>query len=183
MLTDAEIKPLQSARRDPTVDAAKGIVWLIVLNKPLYPLYVWWIAGHGLGAAFLSALSAPVFAALLLLARRDPLWLLAGLPVVGALDTAFATKLFGEASGTSLFFVPCALLVAILLPTKAYRLTWALTGLIFILAAGLHGRFGAAIYLWTDKELSALLSLNIISAASLSFFILVRFARIEKPLT
>ena len=55
----------QVSKRDPTFDAAAGIVWLIVLNKPFYPFYVWWITGHGLGPAFLSGLSAPIFAALL----------------------------------------------------------------------------------------------------------------------
>lgn len=179
-MLDARTDTPLKAERDPALDAAAGIVWLVVLNKPFYPFYVWWIAGHGLGAAFLSALSAPAFGVLLLLAKRDPLWLLAGLPFVGALDTAFATKLFGEASGTALFFVPCALLAAVLVPVSAYRITWGLAGVIFLLAAGLHGRFGTAIYIWSDTELSALLSLNAISAASLSFFILVRFARIAK---
>ena len=181
-MADAQTRTPEAYHRDPVVNAATGIVWLIVLNKPFYPFYVWWVTGHGLGAALLTGLSAPAFGMLLILAKRNPLWLLAGLPVVGALDTAFATKLFGEASGASLFFVPCALLAAVLLPTRAYRIAWGLAGLIFVLAVGLHGRFGTAIYIWSDKELSALLSLNLVSAASLSFFILIRFARIAKPL-
>jgi len=165
--------------RDPIADAAAGLVWLILLNKPFYPFYVWWITGHGLGPAFLCCLSVPFFASLLVLRRRDPLWLLAGLPLVGILDTAFETKLLGEASGAALFFVPCALLTALLVPRRAYRLSWGLSGLLLALAVGLRGSYGQALYLWREAELAGLFSLNLVSAACLSFFILIRFAQIK----
>ncbi len=174
------MNPSEVPKPDPTIAAAASIAWLIVLNKPFYPFYVWWITGHGLGPAFLAALSAPLFAALPLLARRNPIWLLAGLPFIGALDTAYTTKLFGEASGTELYFIPCALLAAVLIPVQSYRITWGLAALMFVLAVLLHGRYGPALYLWTEADLASLLSLNLISVASLSFFILVRFARFRK---
>lgn len=177
-MTDGE--SLSKGAPDALTRVAAGIAWLIVVNKPVYPLYVWWIAGHGLGPAYLAALTAPAFAALALLARRQPLWLRAGLPALGALDTAYNTKLFGAASGAELFFIPCALLAALLLRPAEHRITWGLTALISALAIGLHGRYGEALYRWTESDLAALFSLNLVSAAALSAFILIRLAPVDR---
>lgn len=164
-------------QRDPLTSGAITIAWLIVANKPFYPLYVWWIAGHGLAPAFLTALSAPAFAGLIWLARKNSLWLRAGIPLLGAVDTMLATKLFGAGAGTELFFLPCVLLVATSIRPSEYRVSWALAALILLAAVLMNGRYGAPLYEWPGSALAGLFSLNVMSVACLCFVIVYRFSK------
>ena len=96
-----------SHKIDGLTRATVNVAWLIVANKPFYPLYVWYLAGDPGPAVLGAALSLPFFAAVPLLANRSGLAARVALPVVGTVDTLLETRLLGQASGTELFFAPC----------------------------------------------------------------------------
>lgn len=157
-------------------DAVVAVAWLIVANKPVFPLYVWWFVGTGTATAFVTAMSAPAFLAIALFGRRHALAARLALPLVGAVDTIFATKLFGAASGCELFFVPCVLLAIVGFTPAEGR--WA-KGLIAVLFGGFvasHGHLGAALGPWTSAEAARLLDVVVFAVASLTAFIGWRFS-------
>ena len=169
-----------SNQQNDQTTASVAIAWLLVFNKPFYPLYVWWVTGHGGWQTTITMISMPAFAALPYLAKRNSLWVRAGIPVIGIVDTVLATKLFGPAGGTELFFVPCALLIAIALYRTEWRIAVGLMAMLYIIFVGLRNRYGVPLYIWTGEELSSLLTLNSISVASLVAFIVWRFSRAER---
>lgn len=157
-------------------EAVVAVAWLIVANKPFFPLYVWWFVGVGTPAAYLTALSMPVFLAIALFGRRHPLAARIALPAIGAFDTVFATKLFGAESGMELFFVPCLLLAVVGFAPREARPARALVAVLFGLCVGLHGRYGAALGPWTAEEAARLADVTVFAVASLSAFVGWRFS-------
>ena len=124
---------------DTLTSASVTTAWVVVANKPFYPVYVWWLTGLDAARASLWTLAAwPLFAALPWLARRSPLGARAGLPLVGAADSTFATYMFGEGSGVEAFLVPCAMLAALSFRAEEARISWALTSLVFLAFAALR---------------------------------------------
>lgn len=160
---------------DPPTAASVAVAWVILANKPFYPVYVWWLVGSGVAASLWTVLAAPAFLAIVLLASRRPLLARAGVPLVGMLDTLLATKVFGTGAGTELFFAPCMMLAA--LSFRAGEEWWqrGLATLIFAAFALGHGRLGAPLHVWSDGELATLLNLNAFAAASLMAFIALRW--------
>lgn len=157
--------------------AAVSIAWLIAMNKPFYPLYVWWLAGADAAWGSLATLaSAPLYLAVPLVARRRPFAARALLVAVGVGDTVFATKLFGAAAGTELFLVPCLLLACVCFSAEESRSRRGLAALVFVAFAVLHGRYGGALNGWSAETAAKLFDLNAYSAAGLSVFIVWRFA-------
>lgn len=169
---------------DPRVAATASIAWLVVINKPVYPLYVWWFVGAGTAAAWATALSAPLFLAIALGAVRRPLAARFALPLVGAVDTVIATALLGQASGTELFFVPCLLLSLVAFSPEEHRPVRLLVSGLFVVFVVSHEGLGAGIVPWTAEQASRLRDVNILAVASLSAFIGWRFADVgtRRPL-
>jgi hypothetical protein len=158
---------------DPLTAASVTTAWVVVANKPFYPLYVWGLAGSASALASLWTLAAwPLFAALPLLARRWPLAARAGLPLVGAADSVFAAVMFGEASGVEAFLAPCAALAALSFRSAEARVSWALTALVFLAFAALRYAAPAGV----SPLPGGLVNLNLMSAASLIAFVGLRFA-------
>ena len=62
--------------RRPALDTRTGatitIAWVIVANKPFYPMYVWWLVGDGVETSALTLLAIPFFLAVPLVARKSP---------------------------------------------------------------------------------------------------------------
>jgi hypothetical protein len=164
---------------DPRVDACRTVAWLIASNKPVYPLYVWWFVGSGVQASWLTALSLPIWLLFGWFGPRFPLGLRIGIPLVGAVDTVLATKLFGAASLTELFFAPCALLAIVSFRADEARITRGLIGALFVVFLALHGRYGAPLHVWSDAELASLANINALAVASLTAFLGWRFAGIR----
>ena len=163
---------------DARTAACVSIAWLIVFNKPFYPLYVWWLAGAE--AAWASAptmIGGLLYLAIPFVARRSALAARVMLPLVGLADTLFATKLFGAAAGTELFLFDCALLGVVAFDAGEYLATRGVAAAIFVASVALHGRYGAALCGWTPAEAARLFELNAYSAASLTAFIAWRFSR------
>lgn len=100
---------------DPLVEASNKVALTIGTHLPFWPLYVWWCAGFQWNWSMVATLAlAPLFIAIPLLSRRHRLLARIATPVAGIANTLFTTWLLGVASGTELFFVPCAAFAAML---------------------------------------------------------------------
>ncbi|MDO6966638.1 hypothetical protein [Rhizobium alvei] len=170
----------QAPALDPLTRATVTIAWVILLNKPFYPLYVWYLTGDGLFASLGTLLGTPFFLAIPFLARHSPLAARIALPVVGTLDTLFETKLFGSASGTDLYFAACIMLVA--LSFRAHELWWqrGLTAFVFLVFVVSRYGIGAPLHVWSSEDLATLLNLNTFAVASLLAFIALNHAGLER---
>lgn len=174
-MTSATSTPLD-ARTRMTVTVA----WVIVMNKPFYPIYVWYLVGNGVMASVATLVSVPFFLAIPLFARRFPLCARTALPLVGTVDTLFETKLFGQGSGTELFFAACMMLVALSFRPEE---KWLQRGVaVFVFAAFAFSRnfIGLPLHAWTEFDLKILLDLNAFAVASLMAFIALNSAGIGK---
>jgi hypothetical protein len=162
---------------DPRTAACVSIVWLLLINKPVYPLYVWVLIGSDAATRSLGTLAlVPLYAALLFLARRLPRAARIALPLVGLGDTLYATKLMGAQTGTELFFIACGLLAVVCFRASEAAIARALIIVFFLAFAVLHGRYGAPLQPFSAEEAATLFTLNLYGAASLAAFIALRFA-------
>jgi hypothetical protein len=169
-----------AARPDPLASAGAAVAWVIVANKPLYPVTIWWFVGGGFEPSLATLIAAPLYAAVPFLARRAPLMARVATPAVGLADTLLATKVFGPGSGTELFLFACGLLAA--LSFRPHEVWWSrgLIGLIFVAFVAMRLGGGAALYALPPDQLGRLLGLNIFSSASLFAFIGLRFAGADR---
>jgi hypothetical protein len=166
-------------RLQPRTQAAVAVAWVIAANKPVYPLYVWWLAGADAALGTLATmLGAPLYLAVPFLARRSAFGARALLVVVGLVDTLFITKLLGAASATELFLFACALLALVCFEAREHAFSRAATAIVFVSFVVLHGRYGAALNGWSDATAAKLVDLHAYSVASLAAFIGWRFARL-----
>ncbi|SFB62912.1 hypothetical protein SAMN03159496_06110 [Rhizobium sp. NFR07] len=168
----------QKASLDPLTRATVTIAWVICLNKPFYPIYVWYLVGHGVSTSLGSLLAAPAYLAIPFLARRSPIAARAALPLVGAFDTLFETQLFGQASGTELFFGACIMLVAVSFRADEKWIQRGLAVVVFAVFFLSRHSGGPPYYGWSGADLAALSNLNIFAVACLMAFIAMRYAGI-----
>jgi hypothetical protein len=90
---------------------ALSAAWLILISKPMYPIYVSALLGADAATRSLATLAlAPLYAATPFLAQRSACGARIALPLIGLADTLYATKLMGAETGTELFAVACGLL-------------------------------------------------------------------------
>lgn len=174
---------MTGAPRPPLDDLTRAtvtIAWVIVLNKPFYPLYLWWLVGSSVQAWLGTLVSVPFFLFVLHLARNWPLAARIALPVAGTLDTVLETKLFGYGSGTELFLAPCMMLAALSFHPDEKWWQRGLTAGIFLVFFITHDRLGDALYGWSDEDLRTLFSLNAFAVASLMAFISIRYAGVGR---
>ena len=160
--------------------ASASVAWVVLLNKPFYPLYVWYFVGSGTMASTLTIASAPVYAAIAFYARRAPLASRIALPLAGVADTALAAKLFGGAAGAVLFLAPCAMIAALSFRASERWIVMALLALIYLAFVLLNGGGGAPLRIWSDAELSRLLTLNSFAVASLTAFVGWRYSGVAR---
>ncbi len=160
----------------PLAGAAATTAWVIVVNKPFYPLYVWWLIGDHVATSLWTLAAWPLFLAVALCAAAWPLAARIALPLVGLADTAFSDFMFGAASGVEAFFVPCAALAALSFTAKEVWGSRALTAAVFVVFATARYLAPAGLQPWPDAEARTLVNLNLYSAASLTAFVGLRFA-------
>ncbi len=163
-------------------DACAKTAWLIAVNKPFYPAYVWYFAGSGFWAASLTALSLPFYVVLAFLLRGNSKSLRYGVPLLGLCDTVLAVNLFGAASGAELFFFPCLMLATLAPEAGEIWTSRILAAAIFLAALALHGHYGSPLHVWDGDALDRLREVNIFSVASLCAFLGWTFAeRLRLP--
>jgi hypothetical protein len=157
--------------------ACVAVAWIVLANKPIYPVYVWWLLGYDDAVKSLGTLlAAPGFAALIWLARRNSLAMRVGLALLGLIDTLWATKWLGPAGGIELFLVPCALLAILSFGAAEAAVSRVLTIVVFLAFALLHDRYGEPLAGLSAP--AALFNLNAYAVASLVAFMGLRFARV-----
>jgi hypothetical protein len=160
---------------DPLADASTTVAWVIALNKPVYPLYVWYLAPDALKGSLATILTMPLFLAVPWLLRRSPYHAKVAMVLAGLADTAFETKYFGPATGTEAFFAACALLAIVSFNAAEVWTRRVLVGLSFACFVLLHGRYGTPILDIDAAGAERLFSLNVVAAASLMAFIGFRY--------
>lgn len=165
---------------DPLTQASVIVAWVILLNKPLYPVYIWWLVGNGVMASLATLIAAPFFLAIPFLARYRPSMARTALPLVGTCDTLFETKLFGQPSGTELFFAACIMLAALSFRAEERWRQRGVAALVFLVFLVSRNYIGSPLHAWTDADLSKMLNLNAIAVGSLMVFIALRFASVPR---
>lgn len=147
-----------------------AVAWIVAANKPLYPLYIAYLAPAGFAASAITLLSFPVYVLVGLRGRRAPalLWLI---PVAGAADACLAHKAFGAGAGLEAFLAPCAVLAIL-----AGRETgvWAGRFMLALLAAMflfLHQWRPLPLAALDAEALARLRDLNLYSVVGLMAFI------------
>ncbi|MCD1636002.1 hypothetical protein K7H91_19770 [Martelella mediterranea] len=167
-----------SKARDPLAEACGSVALVLALNKPVYPLYIWFLTESAFQISLLTALSMPFYIAVWWLARRGksfPARL--GMVAVGTVDTIFIAFVLGGESGTLIFLFACIMLAGIAFHAREVWLSRGLIGLIFILFVALYGRIGAPIRPVSPEDMQTLDYLNTTGAAALAAFIALRFFR------
>jgi hypothetical protein len=165
---------------DPLTAATVTVAAVILVNKPVYPLYVWYLVGNGVQASLGTWIATPFIFAIPFLARYSPLAARIALPLIGTFDTLFETKLFGQASGTELFFADCIMLVA--LSFRAEEKWWQRAMAVLVFAVFVASRYlvGSPLHSWTASDLATLLGLNSFAVACLMVFIAIRYSTVRR---
>lgn len=162
--------------RDPLAEACGSVALVLALNKPVYPLYVWFLAESAFRISLLAGLSMPFYIAVWWLAHRGksfPARL--GMVAVGTADTIFIAFVLGGESGTLIFLFACLMLAGMAFHAREVWLSRGMIGLIFVLFVALYGRIGAPIRPVTPEDMQTLDYLNTTGAAALAAFIALRF--------
>lgn len=165
---------------DGLTAASVTVAWVIALNKPFYPLYVWYLTGEGVLVACMTVIAAPVFAALALTARRMPFRTRLGVPLVGLIDTIAAGKVLGQSAGTELFLAPCVLLIALFFKPEEKWWQRGMACICFLAFVAFHGRMGAPLHDWSADAVRSLFTLNAFSVAGLMVFVTLRTAGLPR---
>ncbi|WP_176085871.1 hypothetical protein [Martelella sp. HB161492] len=150
---------------------------LLLINKPVYPLYLWFLAPSALLPSLLTMLSMPAYWLIARLAKRAPDLARKGLVLAGLLDTVAISFVLGQASGAEFFLFACMLLASLCFyrdETLASRLSVVA---IFCVFAVLHGRYGSGLGQIMPDDAANLFKLNLLGAAALIAFMALRFPR------
>jgi hypothetical protein len=161
---------------DPLAAASNFITLVVVSNQPFYPLYVWFFVGDDRWSSLLTFLSTPFFLAIPWVARRSSLVGRVMLPLVGAANSFFCAKIFGQASGVELFLCPCAMIAGMAFRAAECRAMLAVIGLVFVVFIALHDRYGAPLHLFSQVEYARFLSMNAVSVAALIALIAMKYS-------
>ncbi len=161
---------------DPLTSAAMSVSTVIALNKPIYPLYVWWLAPDALTASFWTAVSFPIWVALPFLARRNPYAARVALVAVGAIDTAAIGVALGDGTGAWLFLFAALMLAAMSFEAaEVWTRRIAVAG-VFVLFGLTFGRFPVGLAgTFSADSVATLFKLNAFGAAALLAFIGLRY--------
>jgi hypothetical protein len=163
---------------DALTQASVTIAWVIICNKPFYPLYVWWLLGTGVTVSAMTLASTPFFLIIPWVARRSAFHARLALPLLGTVDTVFETWIFGRASATLLFLAPCMMLAALSFRPEEKWWQRGLACFIYLCFAACWWLVGPPQFPWDARQLSTLLGVNAFAVASLMAFIALRYAGI-----
>ncbi len=167
----------ETARSDGRTEACVAVAWLVLINKPLYPLTVWLLIGAEAATRSLAALAiAPLYAAVLWLAPRSGYGARVALPLIGLADTVIAAKAFGRASGAELYFIACGALAVVGFSAREAMTSRALVIAVYAAFVLVQTWPGATVESWPPDDLARFFALNAYSAASLAAFVALRFA-------
>jgi hypothetical protein len=165
---------------DSRTAASVSVAWLVLINKPLFPVAVWVLIGADAATRSLAALAiAPLYAAIPWLARRSGYLARVALPLAGLADTMIDVKVFGPGSGAQFYLVACGLLAIVGFSAREAMTARALVIAAYAAFVLVYAGLGAPIENWPPEDLARFFALNAFSAASLAAFIGLRFATVE----
>lgn len=167
-----------AAHPDPLVGTANKVSLIVASNQPFYPLYLYWLIGDKIEPSYFTFFSTPFFLAVPALSRLDTRAGRALLPLTGIANTVLCAKLFGVQSAVEVFLIPCAVLALLIFRPPERWLAYLLAGLTFLVFLVLHSRYGQPVYLYSNDEYRALISLNAMSAAALTALTALMFSNV-----
>ncbi|MCD2173473.1 hypothetical protein [Rhizobium sp. C4] len=166
----------ESHALDPLTSAAMSVSTVIALNKPIYPLYVWWLAPDALKASLWTAASLPLWIALPFLARKNPYLARVSLVAVGAIDTAAIGMALGDGTGAWLFLFAALMLAAMSFEAAEVWTRRIAIASVFVVFALSYGRFPIGLAgAFSPESVATLFKLNAFGAAALLAFIGLRY--------
>jgi hypothetical protein len=170
------------AADDPRVAAANLVALVLAWNTPFYPLYLFGAAGAAMSkGAWLTLCVFPLFLAVPAITRWNDTWGRVLLVSAGTGNTLFCTWLLGEASGTSLFLLPCITLAALSFRRSEGRLLFPLLALPMVTGLALSGRYPFSPFACADAACSEIVWLNAVSVAILLAFLGVLATGLADP--
>ncbi|HWU64321.1 MAG TPA: hypothetical protein VN112_20075 [Ensifer sp.] len=160
---------------DPLTSAVMSVSTVIALNKPIYPLYVWWLAPDALKASLWTAASFPIWVALPFLARKNPYLARVALVAVGTVDTVAIGMALGDGTGAWLFLFACLMLAAMSFEAAEIWTKRIAIAAIFVVFGLSFGRFPVGLAgAFSSESVATLFKLNAFGAAALLAFIGLR---------
>jgi hypothetical protein len=162
--------------------AFASVAWVVVVNKPLYPLWIGWLVGEGAAASLLTMATTPLYLLIALKAATAPrlCWLL---PVLGAADAFIGTKALGVGAAMEAYLAPCAMLAALAGSASDKARTRALFVLLFAAFVLLRLWRPESLAVLSIQATERLRDLNLFSVAGLMFFIGWRFADSDEAIS
>ncbi|PRX02791.1 UNVERIFIED_ORG: hypothetical protein BCL66_12619 [Martelella mediterranea] len=165
-------------RADPLSDAAGTTALVLALNKPIYPVYVWFLAESAFQLSLLTALSMPLYLAIWYVSRiGNSRAARLGLVIAGVVDTLAIALIFGRESETLAFLFACLVLSGFAFYRCEVWLSRGLVAAIFVLFVLAESLIGGPLRPVTAGDMQNLAYLNITGAAALVAFIALRFPR------
>ena len=155
--------------------ACSSVATVIALNKPIYPLYVWWLAPDALKASFFTAISLPLYIGLIYLARVNSKAARVALVVIGTLDTLAINIILGDRSGSWLFLGACIILAAVSFRSDEVWERRIAVSAAYVLFAASFGRFPDPLFAYSSASAATLFKLNAFGAFALVAFLGLRF--------
>nr|WP_272211174.1 hypothetical protein [Marinicella sp. W31]MDC2877059.1 hypothetical protein [Marinicella sp. W31] len=165
-------------RDDPLCGAAGACALVLALNKPVYPVYIWFLAESAFRLSLMAALTMPLYLVVWYLSRRGrSLAARLGMVLVGLADTLVIAFILGDESNTLAFLFACIMLAGLVFYRTEVWLSRGLIAAIFVLFVALEGRIGGPLMAVAPGDMQNIAYLNITGAAALAAFMMLRFPR------
>ena len=131
--------------------------------------------------AWLTLIVFPAFLAVPAVTRRYPVMGRVFLALTGMANTIFCTWLLGEASGTTLFLLPCIMLPGLVFRRSEWVPLFSLLALPIVLGAALNGAYPISPFVCQGISCAGISWLNAFSVAILMSFFGLLASRDETP--
>ncbi len=165
---------------DPLTQATVAVALVIVVNKPFYPVYVWYFVGNGVAASLGTLIAAPFFLAIPLLAQSSPLAARIALPLAGTVDTFLRRNYSARALVQNCFSPPACCWFHCRSAKNEKRWQRGMAVVVFALFILSRRYIGSPLHIWADADLAILFNLNAFAVASLMAFVTLRYAGVSR---
>ncbi len=167
-----------TAHDDAAAAAASIIAYIVALNGPFYPLYVYALTDVRSFGVLGTMIATPFFFAVPWLARQSSLAGRAALPLIGVVNTVWCVKLLGPGSGVELFCIPCIMLAALLFRGNERWLGVAMIGLSILPALVPADVYGVPLLAISPADAARLAPVNAVCVMMLMGLIALQFAKL-----
>ena len=166
-----------AAHDDALAATGNTIALVLAGNGPFYPLYAFALIGWAAWPTLPTMASAPLFALVPWVMRRNALAGRMVLSLVATLNTLWCVKLLGIETGVDLFLLPSATLAAMLFYRRERWVMLPLLALPIAAFIGLKGWYGPALLPMPLDDAARMVALNAVSVAMVTGFFGLVFGR------